>query len=536
VITQTAQGLAIACEEHFGVEEAQRRGVVIGFDHRFKSRRFAEITASAFVLRGHRVRLMRQICPTPFVPFAVAKFGACVGVMVTPSHNPPGYNGYKIYWGNAVQIIPPFDALIARCIAKNHDLWPGVTARPGPWHADSGDAKAAALCTEDYDEIRDSYMAAVVAKCRWRDPAANAASKLRVVYTAMQGIGREATERVLSDFGLPPFVPCVEQVDPDPDFSTLPFPNPEEKGALDLAIATADRENVPVVMAHDPDADRFALAERRSGGGDDGWRIFTGNEIALLLADWTWRHHLAAHPDCDRSKAVMLASTVSSKVLGAMSRHAEDGGFAFEETLTGFKWIGNKAKECADAGMAVIMAYEVEIGFVVGDVSFDKDGVRTLAAFCEFGAELYGAGSSFSDRVDALYARYGYFSMDNGYVRAPSDDVMDACFAALRKDGAYATEIAGEKVAGVRDLTTGYDSSKADKVAVLPHTPDAHMITYTLASGTTVTLRNSGTEPKLKYYVEASNPTSLDAAEKRRDEVTKDVIASLIRPEHFGFK
>jgi phosphomannomutase len=215
----------------------------------------------------------------------------------------------------------------------------------------------------------------------------------------MHGVGGQSVERAFDAFGLPPVIVVREQHDPDPDFTTIEFPNPEEgKGcSLRLAMATAEREGAPVILANDPDADRLAVAERQRDGE---WRILDGNEIALLLADWLWRNYTERHPDADRSKIVMINSTVSSKILAAM---AEKEGFHYRETLSGFKWLGNLADELIRAGYTFLFAYEVEIGFMIGDMSLDTDGVRAAPVFVEMANHLYEQGLTLSEQLDNLY-------------------------------------------------------------------------------------------------------------------------------------
>jgi phosphomannomutase len=515
VVQQTAQGVAVVLGER--VDGAREKGVVVGYDHRKRSRRFAEITANVFLARGFKVYLSERLCATPYVAYGVRLFGAAAGIMVTPSHNPAGDNGYKLYGSNGAQIIVPFSTYVQEAIMRNLELWP---------EAKADRFAEAAPC---YAVIEDAYMAATLKTVCWTREA-NPRTALRAAFTPMHGVGKDMTARILREWHLPAAVPVPEQIEPHPDFPTVKFPNPEEKGALDLAIRTAEAGGLGLVFAEDPDSDRFACAEKHPATG--AWRIFTGNEIGLLLASWALKHE----PKERRKDGVMLASTVSSKVLRAMAHHPEDGGFTFEETLTGFKWLGNRAIDlAASQGKHLIFAYEVEIGFLVGDMSYDKDGIRALACFYEMAADLAARGVAVQDHLEALYDRYGHFQMTNSYVRARTAAAIPTVFARLRKDGKYATSIAGVPVKSVRDLTTGYDSAQPDGKAVLYVDPTAHMITYTLQDGSTVTLRTSGTEPKLKYYVETVHSTSKQEAVRLLDVLTKAVLNDLIQPHQPDF-
>ncbi len=330
------------------------------------------------------------------------------------------------------------------------------------------------------------------------------------------------------------------QIEPDADFPTVAFPNPEEgKGALALAVRTADAHNCPVILANDPDADRLAVAERVSAATADApaaWRFFNGNEIAALLADWAWQNHKRVHGDkVPADQCCMLASTVSSKFLAAM---AAAEGFQFVDTLTGFKWMGNVGQAMeAQEGKTFLFAYEVEIGFLIGNLSWDKDGVRTAAMFAEMASQLYARGATLASHLDALQRRYGHFVMNTSYFFCHDPVRVDRLCTRLRTggaDGGYLRRCGAFEVAHVRDATLGTDTREADGVARLPRTPDAQMITYWFTNGATATLRNSGTEPKLKYYVEASDKESRARAAEIVEAVTAALIAEFLQPEANG--
>jgi phosphomannomutase len=337
------------------------------------------------------VHLFRDDVPTPLVAFGVRHLKCAAGVMVTASHNPKEDNGYKVYWANSAQITAPHDAQIARAIEANFSIWDRMP--------DDKAIDEHPLCLDPTTDVCAAYLAAA-RHWSFRTPQQNAAAQLRVVYTAMHGVGGQSVERIFDAFGLPPVIAVREQHDPDPDFTTVEFPNPEEANgcSLRLAMATADREGAPLILANDPDADRLAVAERQRDSGE--WRILDGNEIALLLADWLWRNYTERHPEVDRAKIVMLNSTVSSKALAAM---AAKEGFHYRETLTGFKWLGNLADELVRAGYTFLFAYEVEIGFMIGDMSLDTDGVRAAPVFVEMANHLYERGLTLSDHLDNLY-------------------------------------------------------------------------------------------------------------------------------------
>uniref|UniRef100_A0A0A9XRK6 Glucose 1,6-bisphosphate synthase n=1 Tax=Lygus hesperus TaxID=30085 RepID=A0A0A9XRK6_LYGHE len=296
-------------------------------------------------------------------------------------------------------------------------------------------------------------------------------------------------------------------------------------------METADANDSTLILANDPDADRLAVACKDRDGK---WVILTGNEIAAVFADWVWLQWKSKNPHGDPSKCAMIASTVSSKHLQAMAKRE---GFQFFDTLTGFKWIGNKAIEVTNDGMEFLFGYEVEIGFLVGSTSFDKDGIRTAAIFAEAANYwLRTTGESVLDRVNEFYKKYGYFKMTNSYFIYNDMSIGDQIFHHICTgyNGTYPTHCGEFVVKSIRNISTNYDSSYPDMKSRLPLVTDAHMITFTFTNGVTVTLRNSGTEPKLKYYIEANSDQSPEEAHQLMEKVTQSVIEEFIRPTHYG--
>jgi phosphomannomutase len=518
VVVQATQGLCRWMQAQ--VENANERGVIVGYDGRHNSKRFAQITAAVLLSQGVRVYLFDDIVATPLVPYGVLLKKAAAGIMVTASHNPKDDNGYKVYWSNGAQIIPPNDVGIAAAIDANLKPW---TTALVPDAADP-------LLVDASAEIIDSYFAEIGKRyCHHRD--LNKAAGLSVTYTAMHGVGARYVKRALEAFDLPPYIPTLEQVEPDPEFSTVAFPNPEEgKGALALAIKAADAAGSTVILANDPDADRLAVAVKRPDSGE--WAMLTGNEIATIFAEWSWLKWREANPAGDASKCVMIASTVSSKHLKAM---AAAEGFTFRDTLTGFKWMGNEAIKAEAEGFETLFAYEVEIGFLVGNLSYDKDGVRTAAVMYECANYWHARGQTLLDRVAAFYAKYGYFKMVNSYFFCDAASKLDAVFESLTKPG-YPTTCGPFAIASVRDVKAGIDTAQPDGKLTLPQMTDSYMITFTFENGATATLRNSGTEPKLKFYVEVSSKESPEAAEKLLQEMTQTLIVEFLQPTVFGLE
>ncbi len=474
------QGLCKYIEECEGTYDYS---VVVGFDARHNSARFALRTATTFLLNGARVYLFGKFCPTPFVAYAVQKFKCAAGIMVTASHNPKQDNGYKVYWSNGAQIIPPHDKGIAASIEKNLEPWDNV------W--DESVVNDHPRCQDPMAEVMSDYFQDMkrqsrhysadggLMKAQPQDPI--------LTYSAMHGVGYEFCKKAFEAFGLKPFVPTPRQVEPDPEFPTVEYPNPEEgKGALKLAMETAESVSSRHILANDPDADRLAVAEKQTDGE---WKIFTGNELGALFGWWAIDKYKATYGG-SLDNTWMASSTVSSMILKSM---AEKEGFSFEDTLTGFKWMGNMACKAEGEGKTVLFAFEEAIGFMFGSAVVDKDGVSASAVCGELISHLATKNLTLADQLDNIYNLYGYHCTCNSYYFCYESQVVEKIFSELRKDGKYPSSVGDVRVIGVRDLTMGYDSRQPDKKALLP-VQSSQMITFYFSNDSTVTLRTSGTE------------------------------------------
>ncbi|XP_013403616.1 phosphoglucomutase-2-like [Lingula anatina] len=385
-IIQTSQGLAmylVSSSPH-----VIEKGVMIGFDARHNSQRFAQLAAIAFLQKNIPVYLFSQICPTPFVPYATVKLGCVCGIMVTASHNPKEDNGYKVYWENGAQIISPHDKGISKSITENQEPWPEA------WKTDSLDSNP--LLKQPFEEIKSSYFQELQKICFFKE--LNPSSPLKFTYTAMHGVGYQFAVSAFEAFHFKPFTPVLEQIVPDPEFPTVKFPNPEEgKSALDYAMKTADENHSMVILANDPDADRLAVAEKQPSGE---WHVFTGNELGALFGWWLWFTFKKANPTETGADVYMFASTVSSKILHSMSKKE---GFNYEETLTGFKWMGNRSHTVIQEKKRVVFAFEEAIGFMCGSMVLDKDGVSAVAVCAEMATYLYHNNLTIMKQLDKIY-------------------------------------------------------------------------------------------------------------------------------------
>jgi len=517
-VIQASQGLAAYLLEQ--APEVKRRGVVIGHDARHNSKKFAKLAAAAFVAKNIKVWWYETAVHTPLVPFGVMELRASAGIMVTASHNPPQDNGYKVYWGNACQIIPPHDVGIATAIMNNLE--------PQSW--DKSVLNQSLLVESSLGMVLEKYFTAVRVSA---DPhgylSKHISSCPDFTYTAMHGVGLRYMTGGMEVLGLGDKMKVVnEQAHPDPDFPGLPFPNPEEKGTLDMAKWSADRKGTSLILATDPDADRLAVAERIQTTSGSDWYQFTGNQLGILLAS-----HVLETYTHDRAKLAMIASTVSSRMLAFV---AEKEGFHFAETLTGFKWIGNKALDLDDAGHDTRFGFEESIGYMIPGVVKDKDGVAASATFLaavtrwkqEYKRSPY-------QQLQHLYRKYGFFAENNSYIVSPSPQDTKTNFDYIRGLGApYPAQLGPRKVLKWRDLTNGYDSMTSDHKPALPVDATSQMLTCELEGNIRMTVRASGTEPKVKIYIESQSTSQADA-EKKAEEVMADLKREWLSLNENGF-
>lgn len=457
---------------------ATKQGVVIGYDGRTKSRIFAEDTASILLGQGFQVYLSTTTVPTPVVAFAVKHYGTAAGVMVTASHNPPEYNGYKVYWNNGAQIIPPQDTGIAQAIAE-------VGSIDSLKRVDIDAARTKGTLVDLDEELIALYLKGVSELAL--HPGLLAKTPLTVAYTPMHGVGAPCVRAALEQAGVSSLHIEPSQEHPDGEFPTVRFPNPEEKGAMDLVFALAAKVEADLVVANDPDADRLAVA---LPDGQGAYQMLTGDQVGVLLADYLLS-------ESGKSEKRLVATTlVSSQMLGIM---AKDHGIEYRTTLTGFKWIANTALDVREeSGARFVMGYEEALGYSIGELVRDKDGVSAVAIFCEMTALAKSQSSSVQARLEALYRKYGVFLTKQESMVLPGADGKAKIAAIMQglRDGAP-SEIGGYRVVETHDLEKGAMGLPASNVLV-----------YFLEGNRRVIVRPSGTEPKLKCYYEVREPVA----------------------------
>jgi phosphomannomutase len=450
--------------------------VVIGCDARHRSEEFAGEAARVLAGAGLRVHLLPPRQPTPLLAFAVTRLSAAAGIMITASHNPPADNGYKLYLADGVQIIPPADTEIEAAIGALGPLAQVPVAAPG-----------SPLIIRHGDEIARAYLDSVTAPFH----APTGAAGLRFVYTALHGVAARLALRAFEQAGFRAPDVVAAQAAPDPGFPTLPFPNPEEPGALDLALALARGSGADLVIAHDPDGDRLAVAvpDPQAAGG---WRALTGDQLGALLGAYILER-TSARPD---PRHRLVATTVVSGTL--LASIAASAGARYAETLTGFKWIVRAADD--DGSLRFTFGYEEALGYTIGTTVRDKDGIGAALAALGLAARARSAGDSLLDAYDALEVAHGVHL--TGQLTLQTSEPAEI-MARLRAapPGAFAER----SVTSVTDLAGGTGKL-----------PPSDVLIYRLAGGRVV-IRPSGTEPKIKAYLEVVEPVSSGRlAEARR--------------------
>jgi phosphomannomutase len=481
VVRRAAAGLAAYLHQH----RTTSGGVVIGFDARHRSYEFAAETASVIAGAGISAFVMPRPLPTPLLAYAVCQLQTDAGVMVTASHNPPADNGYKVYLGDGAQIIPPADREISAAMDA-----------VGPLSSVPMAAEGDPLINRLGEEIVVRYLADAAAQSLVASPRVAA-----IVYTPLHGVGGPVALRLLADSGFGPITVVTSQAEPDPDFPTVAFPNPEEPGTLDLALAEARRVGADVVLANDPDADRLGVAIPTRDGS--AWESLRGDDIGALLAD-----HVLAHTS--GSERLVVTTIVSSDLLGRMAARA---GVHYARTLTGFKWIVRAGD--GDPTLRFVFGYEEALGYCAGTMVRDKDGMTAALLFAEIVAGLKAAGRTVHDRLDDLAEAHGAHVTGQWSVRLDGPEGLahiGAVMTALR--AAPPARLDGRQVTQVEDLAAGGPL------------PPSDVIVLRLGDQARVTVRPSGTEPKLKVYFEAVEPVGPDGVTRARERAAR-VIAGL---------
>jgi len=470
-------------------------GVVIGCDARHRSDEFAQEAARVLAGAGIAVHLLPPRLPTPVLAFAVRHLDAAAGIMITASHNPPADNGYKLYLGDGAQIVPPADLEIEAAIRS---LGPLSKVPVAP--ADDP------LITRHGDKIATAYLDAICAV----SPAPKGAAWLRFTYTPLHGVAGDLALRAFEQAGFPAPDVVEAQFHPDPEFRTVAFPNPEEPGALDLALARARRSGAELVIANDPDGDRLAVAVP-DDATPGGWRTLTGDQVGALLGAYLLGQDAATRSaDTTVRQQPLVASTIVSATM--LARIAKAAGAQYAETLTGFKWIVRAADLRPETRF--IYGYEEALGYTVGRTVRDKDGIGAALAVLSLAAKARSGGESLVEAYDALEIAHGVHLTEQ--ITVPTTEPVHV-MSRLRIEAP--AELAGQPITATSDLTGGTDEL-----------PSADVLRYWLR-GARVVIRPSGTEPKVKAYLEVIEPVIAGrlAEARRAARARMDPLAQAVR-------
>jgi phosphomannomutase len=460
LVAQAAAGISKYLKENF-----DDPSVVIGYDARKNSDVFAKDSAQIFAGFGIRAFLFPELAATPLVAYAVRNLGASAGVMVTASHNPPGDNGYKVYDYSGSQIISPMDAEIAKHIDD---------------FAKSGSVATLAR-SDSFEQVPTSVRSGYLQSVSGLLNKHSTRKDIKIVYSAMHGVGASFIQEIFKLSGLAEPAQVLSQQQPDGKFPTVVFPNPEEPGAMDESMATAESHKADLVLVNDPDADRLAVAFKRTDGI---YQQLTGDQLGLILGE-----EMAARASREGRTGSLACSIVSSSALGKVAEHY---GFGFEQTLTGFKWVSRVPN--------LIFGYEEALGYCVdwGQVR-DKDGLSAALIVADIASALANQGYTLGDQLDKLMQRYGYFSTGQISIRVTDLTVISSLMKKLRTNPP--AQIASVD-AVFEDMSQGS--------GLLPAT-DA--VRFKLNDGRTVIVRPSGTEPKLKCYLQAVSDSEAHSKE-----------------------
>ncbi|MFM2643980.1 phospho-sugar mutase [Vibrio chagasii] len=472
VIQETATGLGHYLIEH--VENATMRGVVVGYDGRLDSKQFAIDTASVLTALGIKVYLTSNVAATPIVAFGIEHFNAAAAVVVTASHNPPEYNGFKVYWENGAQIIPPHDAGIAAEIDS-------AATKPIPLMSLSDAETQGKLVwlTEGYYQ---TYRAAINKSPFVKNDIESA--NTTIAYTAMHGVGAQMAEDLLHDSGFHKVFSVAEQREPDGHFPTVNFPNPEEKGAMDLVIKLAKSVDADIACANDPDADRFAAAVRTDDGS---YKMLTGDQVGVLFA-----HYLLSKP---HNKNQLVGNSIVSSTL--LEKVANSHGATYFQTLTGFKWLANIGMQLEDEQNEFLFAYEEALGYTIGTQVRDKDGLSAIVVFAQLVEELKSQGRTVWDLLAQISFEHGVHT--NAQRSIALDPDSPSIGSKLR--AAQPKTINGIAISVIEDLHSSLRFITGGATEAI-NLPASDVLIYHLEDGSRIIVRPSGTEPKVKVYYE----------------------------------
>ena len=479
-------------------EERKRRGVVIAYDSRRMSREFAEETALVLCANGVHVFLFDALRPVPILSYAVRHLHAAAGVVITASHNPPQYNGYKVYAEDGAQISPE----VAAEVTAKIDALSFTAAKRMEREAALADGLLQIIGNKEVD---DDYIAQVKTLSIHPDMVREEGKNLKIVYTPLHGSGNVPVRRILNEIGITNVSVVKEQENPDPNFSTLKVPNPEDPSAFTLAIKLADEVGADAIFGTDPDCDRLGVAVRDKNGD---FQLLTGNQIGCVLL-----HYILSTKQKNGTLPKNGAAVKSIVSTSLANRICESYGVTMFETLTGFKFIGEKIQQFQDTGdYTFLFGFEESYGFLSSTFVRDKDGVNASLLIAEVAAACKAEGITLYDRVQEIFAKYGYFVEKVVSKTLPGKDGLTRMKEIMKELRANPPrEIGGMKVTAVRDYLKGIRAAEGKEEPT--GLPASDVLYFELEGGCWVCVRPSGTEPKIKLYV---NSNARDKEEAQR--------------------
>ena len=505
-VRKATQGLA----NYINNVHAQEKGVAIAYDSRHMSPEFADVAALCLAANGIKAYVFESLRPTPELSYAVRRLGCTAGINITASHNPPEYNGYKVYWEDGAQITAPKDAQIIGEVnaIKDYAEIKKMTTE---------EAKAAGLYEVIGKEIDDKYMEALKKLVLHPEAIKEMASSLKIVYTPLHGTGNVPVRRVLKELGFEQVTVVPEQELPDGNFPTVSYPNPEDKKAFALALDLAKKVDADLVLATDPDADRLGVYAKDTKTGE--YKVFTGNMSGMLICEYemSQKKALGILPD----NGALVTTIVSSNMAQAV---AKEYGMKFIECLTGFKYIGEQIKFFEQTGSnEYVFGFEESYGCLVGTHARDKDAVVAVMALCEAAAYYKTQGITLWDQMLNIYNKYGYYKEDlftMTFKGADGAKKMQDMMDAYRKN--TPKQVGAYKVLRLRDYKNDVITDLATGETVPTGLPKSNVLYFELENDAWFCVRPSGTEPKIKFYAGIKG-TSLEDSAKKLDELMEAI-------------
>ena len=492
-VGRATQGLA----NFINKMKIENPSVVISYDSRHMSKEFSEITALVLNANGIKVNLFDNLRPVPELSFSVRYLNATAGIMITASHNPPEYNGYKVYWSDGAQIVPPIDKGIIDEVLSIEDFSLIKTIN-------KNEAIEAGLLNYVGEEIDDAFINALKSSCLNPEIIKKEVKNVKIVYTPLHGAGNLPVQRILKELGFENVYVVPEQEKPDGDFPTVSYPNPEDPKAFELALKLAKEVDADVVLATDPDADRLGVFSKMSNGE---YVSYTGNMSALLICEYelSQKKEKGIFPN----NGAIITTVVSSELTKAI---AENYGAKVFETLTGFKWIGEKIRKFEEENSyKYLFGFEESYGCLIAPHARDKDGISAVMALCEATAFYKNKGWSLWEQMIKIYEKYGYYREGQvSIVLKGADGAEEIKNKMAKMRSNPPTELAGLKVLEVRDYQE-HVIKKADGEVSETDLPTSNVLYYELSNNSWCCVRPSGTEPKIKFYMGVKGSTMQDA-------------------------